>query len=54
MKSPVHSQPRLADPTAAHAVGQDTRDVLTTMAGMDGAEIERLRDAGVIRIADEH
>ncbi len=50
MKSPVHSEPRTAAPKPSPAVGGDTAAVLREL-GIDVAEIERLAEAGVVRLA---
>jgi crotonobetainyl-CoA:carnitine CoA-transferase CaiB-like acyl-CoA transferase len=52
MKTPVRSEPSIASPEPAPAIGQHTTDVLTLM-GVDQAEIDRLTHQGVIRIAPE-
>jgi crotonobetainyl-CoA:carnitine CoA-transferase CaiB-like acyl-CoA transferase len=49
MKSPVHAAPAIAPPSPAPAIGADTAAVLATI-GVDGAELDRLAAAGVIRL----
>jgi hypothetical protein len=49
MKTPVHSEPSLASPRRAPALGEDTVDVLASF--VDTAELERLETEGVIRMA---
>jgi crotonobetainyl-CoA:carnitine CoA-transferase CaiB-like acyl-CoA transferase len=48
MKTPVRTEPPLAPPRRAPAIGQDTASVLATI-GVDEAEVERLQADGVIR-----
>jgi crotonobetainyl-CoA:carnitine CoA-transferase CaiB-like acyl-CoA transferase len=50
MKTPVRSQPATAAPSRAPALGEDTADVLSSI-GVDAAELARLEEAGVVRIA---
>jgi crotonobetainyl-CoA:carnitine CoA-transferase CaiB-like acyl-CoA transferase len=51
MKSPVHSEPRLASPPGAPAVGQHTAEVLARV-GVDPATLEQLVRDGVIGVAE--
>jgi crotonobetainyl-CoA:carnitine CoA-transferase CaiB-like acyl-CoA transferase len=52
MKSPVHSEPSIASPRQAPAIGQDTAEVLASI-GIEQAEIDDLARAGVIGLAPE-
>jgi crotonobetainyl-CoA:carnitine CoA-transferase CaiB-like acyl-CoA transferase len=52
MKTPVKSEPALAAPLPAAAIGRDTADVLTR-AGIGAEELERLAVEGVVRIAPQ-
>jgi crotonobetainyl-CoA:carnitine CoA-transferase CaiB-like acyl-CoA transferase len=52
MKSPVHSEPRLASPPGAPAVGQHTAEVLGRV-GVDPATLEQLVRDGVVGVAPE-
>jgi crotonobetainyl-CoA:carnitine CoA-transferase CaiB-like acyl-CoA transferase len=52
MKTPVHSEPRLAPPPGAPAVGQDTAEVLERV-GIDPATLAQLVRDGVIAVAPE-
>jgi crotonobetainyl-CoA:carnitine CoA-transferase CaiB-like acyl-CoA transferase len=52
MKSPVHSEPRLAAPSAAPAIGQHTAEILERV-GVDRARLEQLVREGVIEMATE-
>jgi crotonobetainyl-CoA:carnitine CoA-transferase CaiB-like acyl-CoA transferase len=52
MKTPVHSEPRLAPPPGAQAVGQDTAEVFERV-GVDPATIAQLVRDGVIAVAPE-
>ncbi|HEY6531824.1 MAG TPA: CaiB/BaiF CoA-transferase family protein [Acidimicrobiales bacterium] len=52
MKTPVHSEPSLAPPAPAPALGQHTAEVLERV-GVDRAELERLIGEGVIGVAPE-
>src|SRR5262249_29270429 len=49
MKPPVHSEPSLASPRPAPALGEDTEEILSSL--VDAAELERLEKEGVIRVA---
>jgi len=48
MKTPVRSDPAIAAPVRAPAVGQDTAEILGRV--MDQAELDRLAADGVIRV----
>jgi crotonobetainyl-CoA:carnitine CoA-transferase CaiB-like acyl-CoA transferase len=52
MRTPVHSEPRLAPPPGAPAVGQDTAEVLERV-GIDPATLAQLVRDGVIAVAPE-
>jgi crotonobetainyl-CoA:carnitine CoA-transferase CaiB-like acyl-CoA transferase len=52
MKTPVRSEPRLAPPPGAQAVGQDTAEVLGRV-GIDPATLAQLARDGVIGVAPE-
>lgn len=52
MKTPVHSEPSIASPRRAPAIGQDTAAVLAAI-GIDQAEIDRLAGVGVIQITPQ-
>ena len=52
MKTPVHSEPSIASPRQAPAIGQDTAEILASI-GIDRAEIDRLAGVGVIQLAPE-
>jgi crotonobetainyl-CoA:carnitine CoA-transferase CaiB-like acyl-CoA transferase len=52
MKTPVHSEPSIASPSQAPAIGQHTAEVLSAI-GIDHAELDRLARQGVIQIAPE-
>jgi crotonobetainyl-CoA:carnitine CoA-transferase CaiB-like acyl-CoA transferase len=50
MKTPVKSQPRLADPPPSPAIGEHTIDILTSL-GLTQPDIDQLAQQGVIRAA---
>jgi crotonobetainyl-CoA:carnitine CoA-transferase CaiB-like acyl-CoA transferase len=50
MKAPVHSQPAIAAPLRAPAIGQDTADILARI-DIGAAELKRLEKDGIIRVA---
>ena len=50
LKSPVHSDPAIADPSPAPAIGQDSAEVLSAI-GLDAEEIARLASDGIVHIA---
>jgi crotonobetainyl-CoA:carnitine CoA-transferase CaiB-like acyl-CoA transferase len=53
MKTPVRSEPAIAAPLRAPAIGQDTAGILTAI-GIDPTELERLAKEGVIRLGASH
>jgi crotonobetainyl-CoA:carnitine CoA-transferase CaiB-like acyl-CoA transferase len=52
MKTPVHSEPRMASPSRAPAIGQHTAEVLERV-GVDPATLEQLVRDGVVGVAPE-